>query len=191
MVSPIPMACDVSGLPVQAIESAVRKKKQILLSEAELRQRAARGTPERRSLLQRLSAAVQRGGGGANATAQSIATLQQEVRHSLAGALGCCVHPEHAPRAGQLQHPVMLQQGRTGWSPRRTVSGACLLSCGSFLNGWQTAVLVSMLAATSAAGRPAAATRPPLRQRRLHSAAAVSIVSSLPSTDTPAHSLSS
>ena len=68
------------GLPVQAIESAVRKKKQILLSEAELRQRAARGTPERRSLLQRLTAAVQRGdGGGAGALTQSIATLQQEV----------------------------------------------------------------------------------------------------------------
>ena len=96
------VACSGSRVPVQAIESAVRKKKQILLSEAELRARAARGAPERRSLLQRITAAVQRGNSGANATAQSIATLQQEVATPLApAALPVTRQRAHAP-AGQL-----------------------------------------------------------------------------------------
>ena len=63
------------------MESAVRKKKQILLAGAELEQQRARGvTPEKPSLFGRVAGALGHGGkGGAHALEQSIATLREEV----------------------------------------------------------------------------------------------------------------
>ena len=60
----------------------MRRKKQILLSEAELRRRQAVrvAAPEKPAWLQRLAGVVRLGGGGdAAAVAASIATLQEEV----------------------------------------------------------------------------------------------------------------
>ena len=67
------------GWAVQALESAVRKKKQIVLSEDELRQQHSRAqSPEKPTLLQRMLLTVRRGG-GVQALEQNIATLREEV----------------------------------------------------------------------------------------------------------------
>ena len=64
----------------QALESVVRKKKQIVVSEGELRQQQARASPVPPSLLQRMVVSVRRGGSsGAHGTAQLIASLKEEV----------------------------------------------------------------------------------------------------------------
>ena len=64
----------------QALESVVRKKKHIVVSEGELRQQQARASPVPPSLLQRVVNSVRRGGGGAaHSTAQLIASLKEEV----------------------------------------------------------------------------------------------------------------
>ncbi|CAL8468873.1 g8414 [Coccomyxa elongata] len=66
---------------MQALESVVRKKKQILVNEAELRQQQARASPVPPSLLQRFVTSVRRSGSsGAHATAQLIASLKEEVQ---------------------------------------------------------------------------------------------------------------
>ena len=65
---------------MQAIESAVRKKKQILLSEEELRQQRARAqAPEKPSLLRRVLQGVRRSS-RAQALEQTLAALREEVR---------------------------------------------------------------------------------------------------------------
>lgn len=67
---------------LQALESVVRKKKQILVSEVELRQKQARTPPVSPSLLQRVFDSVWRSGsGGTHATAQLITSLKEEVHN--------------------------------------------------------------------------------------------------------------
>ena len=64
---------------MQALESAVRKKKQVVLSEEELRQQRLRAqSPEKPSLLQRMLLTVRRGD-SAQALEHNIATLKEEV----------------------------------------------------------------------------------------------------------------
>ena len=68
----------------------MRKKKQILLSEAELRQQRARAqAPEKPSLLRRVLQGVRRSG-GAPALAQTLAALREEVRLPFRELLGLC-----------------------------------------------------------------------------------------------------
>ena len=75
---------------MQAMESAVRKKKQILLSEEELRQQQARAqAPEKPSLLRRVLQGVRRSG-GAQAMEQTLAALREEVRLSFRALLALC-----------------------------------------------------------------------------------------------------
>jgi hypothetical protein len=57
----------------------VRKKKQIVVSEGELRQQQARASPVPPSLLQRVVNTVRRGNSGAHSTAQLISSLKEEV----------------------------------------------------------------------------------------------------------------
>ena len=58
----------------------MRKKKQIVVSEGELRQQQARASPVPPSLLQRVVNTVRRGGGsGAHSTVQLISSLKEEV----------------------------------------------------------------------------------------------------------------
>ena len=74
---------------MQALESAVRKKKQVVLSEEELRQQRSRAqSPEKPSLLQRMLLTVRRGD-GAQALEHNIATLKEEVPvlHAIAASL--------------------------------------------------------------------------------------------------------
>ena len=64
---------------MQALESAVRKKKQVVLSEEELRQQRSRAqSPEKPSLLQRVLLTVRRGD-SAQALELNVATLKEEV----------------------------------------------------------------------------------------------------------------
>ncbi|KAK9914979.1 hypothetical protein WJX75_003304 [Coccomyxa subellipsoidea] len=65
---------------MQALESVVRKKKQIVVSEGELRQQQARASPVPPSLLQRVVNTVRRGNSGAHSTAQLISSLKEEVQ---------------------------------------------------------------------------------------------------------------
>ena len=93
---------------MQALESAVRKKKQIVLSEEELRQQRSRAqSPEKPTLLQRMLLTVRRGG-GVQALEQNIVTLKEEVlflqaschyttRHGIGGSVNHKT-PVHAPR---------------------------------------------------------------------------------------------
>ena len=76
---------------MQAMESAVRKKKQILLSEEELGQQRARAqAPEKPSLLRRVLQGVRRSG-GVQALEQTLAALREEVRLRLCVLLRCMV----------------------------------------------------------------------------------------------------
>ncbi len=78
----------------------MRKKKQILVNEAELRQQQARASPVAPSLFQRFVGSVRRGGSsGAHATAQLIATLKEEVSRLClpnASSTACCMQSTQA-----------------------------------------------------------------------------------------------
>lgn len=72
----------------------MRKKKQILVNEAELRQQQARASPVPPSLLQRFVSSVRRSGSsGAHATAQLITSLKEEVSR-----LFCLAQTENSRR---------------------------------------------------------------------------------------------
>ncbi len=92
---------------MQALESAVRKKKQIVLNKEELKQQRSRQqSPEKPSLLQRMLLTVRRGG-GAQALEQTIAALREEV---LVRILHFCTMPKHNPHAHRL-HWTYKRQG--------------------------------------------------------------------------------
>ena len=100
---------------VQAMESAVRKKKQILLSEEELRQQRARAqAPEKPSLLQRMLQGVRRSS-GAQALEQDPGcspgggTLSLHVLPALCCCKACCT----AAGAGPAADPGCSQGGGT------------------------------------------------------------------------------